>query len=146
MFWQPQSRHRELPQRARTSLAIVLAAGLVTGCNERGRITFPTSIDGLGPSITFTQPILPDTTVPAGPNAFVSGRVEDPDGIDSVYFDVSGGLTTFPPLKAQGDPVVSFSLPLTTTGLSGATMVVQVYATDRIGIRGDTVSRRVIVQ
>lgn len=123
-----------------------LAAGLLVACNERDRITFPTSVDGLGPSVTITLPSTPDSTVPEGPNAFVTGRVDDPDGIDSVYFDVAGGLTQFPPLRAQGDEFVSFALPLTTTGLAGDTIRVSVYATDRIGIRGDTARRRLIVQ
>src|SRR6186997_1328755 len=110
---------------------------LVWGCNGRDRLTFPTSSDGLGPEATITSPGQ-DTTVSVGPNALVSGMVVDGDGIDTVYFDVEGGVTTFNPFVARGADTVTFQLPLTTNGLSGNTITVSVSGVNRAGLHGDT--------
>ncbi len=87
-----------------------------------------------------------DTTVTAGPFAQVSGRVTDRDGIDTVYFDVTGGGASFQPYVASGADTVNFSLPLATSGLNGVTMTVTIFATDLGGVRGDTAIRNVTVQ
>jgi hypothetical protein len=114
------------------------------GCNERDRITFPVN-DGLGPQSTIFDPSQ-DTTVTAGPFAQVSGRVTDADGIDTVYFEVTGGGASFSPFVANGDDTVTFSLPLATAGFGGTTMIVMVFGTDIGGVRGDTAVRSVTVQ
>ena len=121
-----------------------LAALLLQGCNERDRLTFPDTNDQ-GPQATITDPST-DTTVTAGPFAQVSGRVTDADGIDTVYFEVSGGGASFQPFVAGGDDTVSFSLPLATAGLGGVTMTVMIFGTDIGGARGDTAVRLVTVQ
>lgn len=118
---------------------------LIGGCNGRDRLTFPTSSDGLGPQATITDPSQ-DTTVAVGPNALVSGRVIDGDGIDTVYFNVQGGVTTFNPFIAQGDDTVTFQLPLTTGGLSGNTITVSIYGVNLAGLVGDTAVRNITVQ
>ena len=124
-----------------SSICLLVA---LASCNERDRITFP-SLDGLGPEVTITVPGQ-DTTVPAGPAAIVGGVVADLDGIDTVYFDVQGGLSSFPPFKAQGADTVNFSLPLTTNGLGGTTVIVAVSGVNLAGIRGDTAFRQVTIQ
>lgn len=116
----------------------------ISGCNERDRLTFPVH-DGLGPEVTITSPSQ-DTTVAEGPFALVGGRVTDQDGIDTVYFEVTGGGASFPPFLANGEDTVSFSLPLATGGFSGITMTVTVFGTDVGGARGDTAVRLVTVQ
>jgi hypothetical protein len=121
-----------------------LAALLIQGCNERDRLTFPSS-NGQGPQSTIVDPPT-DTTVTAGPFAQVSGRVVDADGIDTVYFEVTGGGASFQPFIAGGDDTVTFSLPLATAGLGGVTLTVMVFGTDIGGARGDTAVRLVTVQ
>ena len=116
----------------------------LTGCNERNRITFPSN-DGDGPEVTISNPSQ-DTTVAAGRFAFVDGRVVDQDGIDTVYFDVTGGGASFQPHIAGGEDTVSFSLPLATNGLSGTTMTVAISGVDMGGVHGDTAFRQVTVQ
>lgn len=121
-----------------------LAALLTQGCNERDRLTFPIS-NGQGPQSTISDPSM-DTTVTAGPFAQVVGRVTDADGIDTVYFEVTGGGASFQPFIAGGDDTVTFSLPLATAGLGGSTMTVMIFGTDIGGARGDTAIRLVTVQ
>lgn len=118
---------------------------LVGGCNGRDRLTFPTSSDGLGPEVTVFDPSQ-DTTVIAGPNALVTGRVVDQDGIDTVYFDVQGGVTSFNPFIAQGADTVTFQLPITTNGLSGNTITVAISGVNLARLHGDTVVRQITVQ
>lgn len=141
------SGSRQRPDRA-FKLAhwagIYLAILAVSGCNERDRLTFPVN-DGLGPEVTIISPAQ-DTTVAEGPFAQVGGRVTDEDGIDTVYFEVTGGGASFQPYLAQGADTVTFSLPLATAGFSGVTMTVAVFGTDVGGVRGDTVVRQVTVQ
>jgi Bacterial Ig domain len=117
---------------------------LVWGCSDRDRLTFPDN-DGLGPEVTITAPTQ-DTTVSAGPFFFVDGRVTDRDGIDTVYFEVSGGAASFPPFIADGVDTVRFSLPLVTNGLGGSTINVSIFGVDLGGVRGDTALRLVTVQ
>jgi hypothetical protein len=114
------------------------------GCNDRDRLTFPVN-DGAGPQSTITDPSQ-DTTVTAGPFAQVVGRVTDSDGIDTVYFEVTGGGAAFSPHIGNGDDSVTFSLPLATSGFGGTTMTVMVFGTDIGGVRGDTAIRQVTVQ
>jgi hypothetical protein len=121
-----------------------LAALLIQGCNERDWLTFPES-NGQGPQSTISDPST-DTTVTAGPFALVGGRVTDADGIDTVYFEVTGGGASFQPFVAGGDDTVTFSLPLATAGLGGITMTIMVFGTDIGGARGDTAVRLVTVQ
>lgn len=122
-----------------------VAATLILGCSERDRLTFPTSVDGLGPLVTIIDPSR-DTTVVAGPAALVSGRVVDQDGIDTVYFDVQGGVTSFSPFIADGVDTVTFQLPITTNGLSGNTITVAVSGVNLAGLVGDTALRQITIQ
>lgn len=139
--------NRRLPPRVFHPVpgwAIGLAAVAILGCNERDRLTFP-ALDGEGPQSTILDPSQ-DTTVAAGPFAQVFGRVIDSDGIDTVYFEVTGGGASFQPFVANGDDTVRFTLPLATAGFGGVTMTVMVFGTDIGGVRGDTAVRQVTVQ
>lgn len=144
MFFPGQRRHQERVLHPIPFGAIGLAVLLVQGCNERDRLTFPVN-DGLGPQSTIIDPSK-DTTVSAGPFAQVFGRVTDSDGIDTVYFEVTGGGASFQPHLGDGDDTVTFSLPLATAGLGGTTMTVMVFGTDIGGARGDTATRQVTVE
>ena len=86
-----------------------------------------------------------DTTVTAGPGFTVAGVSEDFNGIDTLYFVTEGGVSSFPPIIDGGDHI-RFGIPLTTNGLSGTSITVRIFATDRFGFRGDTAVRVITVQ
>ena len=120
-----------------------------TGCEERDRLMFPEPppTEGVGPLTLIDQPSGADTSVDAGPDFFVNGRTIDPDGVDTVYFFVSGGNQNFPPLHPN--PVadtVTFGVPVETTGQSGQTITVQIYGVDAEGLTGGTTTREIHVQ
>jgi hypothetical protein len=116
-----------------------------TGCEERDRLTFPNPGDGIGPVTMIDQPGGSDTTVPAGPGFFVYGRTIDSDGVDTVYFLVTG--ETFPPhVPTPRSDTVQFGLPITTFGHSGDTILVEIHGVDARGNQGAVSSRRIIVQ
>lgn len=125
---------------------LLLTCG-AAGCSTRDRLTFPDDPGGPageGPTVIIDVPSA-DTTVPAGPNFFVTGLVQDRTGLDTVYYQTEGGLSSFPP-SLGGGTSVRFGLPLTTNGLAGSIITVRVFATDRDGNRGDTAVRLVTVQ
>lgn len=144
MFFHGHRRHAGRVFEPITLAGVGVLILAISGCNERDRLTFPVN-DGQGPQATITDPSQ-DTTVTAGPFALVGGRVIDLDGVDTVYFEVVGGASTFPPFFAGGDDSVSYSFSLVTSGLGGVTMTVMVYGTDVGGVRGDTAIRQVTVQ
>src|SRR5215213_5133365 len=72
------------------ALAVLSAIVLGSGCDERERLTFPTPSDGVGPITFIDQPNGADTTVFAGGLFSVQGSTQDPDGVDTVYFFVTG--------------------------------------------------------
>ncbi len=138
-----------LVRRARAvgGVTALLFVGLGTACNTRDRLTFPGTGPGPvgdGPVTVIDQPGQ-DTTVTAGPGFFVNGLSTDQDGLDTVYFETVGGVTSFQPAIRPGTSL-RFGLPLTTTGLSGQTITVRVFGTDVLGNRGDTAIRQVTVQ
>jgi hypothetical protein len=81
----------------------------------------------------------------AGPDFFFGGFTRDQDGVDTVYFETDGGVTSFPPLVGAGDSV-SYVLPLTTNGQNGQTITLRIFGTDLLGVRGDTATRHITVQ
>jgi hypothetical protein len=128
----------------RTAVGAVLGLG-AAACTERDRLTYPSSGPGdAGPRTVIESPST-DTTVQAGPGFFVFGHSKDPDGLDTVYFETLGGVSNFPPFVARQDSV-RFGIPITTSGLSGSVITVQVFATDQRGNRGDTAVRVLTVQ
>jgi hypothetical protein len=119
---------------------------LVSACEERDRLTFPTPGDGVGPVTTIDQPTGSDTTVPAGPEFFVNGRTIDPDGVDTVYFLVTGNQNFNPFRPNPPTDTVRFGLPITTSGHAGDTILVQVFGVDSEGNRGTTSARQIAVE
>jgi hypothetical protein len=118
---------------------------VVVGCNSRDRLTFP--IPGppdSGPQTVIDRPS-GDTTVDAGPSFVATGYTRDSDGVDTVYFETEGGVTSFPPLLGDHDSM-GYSLPLTTDGQAGQTITLRVFGTDLRGVRGDTAIRLISVQ
>ena len=128
-------------------VVILWAGAAMGGCDERERLTFPSPSDGVGPITMIDQPNGADTTVPAGPEFFVNGRTIDPDGVDTVYFFVTGGNQNFQPFVPRPpSDTVRFGLPLTTTGHSGDTMLVQIHGVDSEGNHGGTSIREIVVE
>jgi hypothetical protein len=132
-----------------STLAILAGSALVataSGCNTRERLTFPSGggTDQVGPVTVIDDPSK-DTSVVAGPGVFVNGRTLDDDGIDTIYVETEGGLTSFPPFVQVGK-AFRFGLPITTNRQSGQTITVRVFATDLLGNRGDTATRQITVQ
>jgi hypothetical protein len=132
---------------ARGGALAASAVVLATACEERERLTFPTPSDGQGPLTAIDRPNGPDTTVFAGPDFLVNGRSVDADGVDTVYFLVTGGNQNFSPFAPSPPPtMVRFGVPLTTTGHEGETIQIQVYAVDVFGNQGPTSTRQIHVQ
>jgi len=125
----------------------VCAGTLTLACEERDRLTFPSPSDGVGPVTLIDRPVSGDTTVPAGPDFFVQGRTIDPDGVDTVYFLVTGGNQSFQPFRPNPPAdTVRFGLPITTSGHSGDTILVQIHGVDSQGNRGSASIREIVIQ
>ncbi len=130
-------------------IAPVVLATIVlgTGCDERERLTFPTPSDGVGPVTFIDQPNGADTTIFPGALFSVQGSTTDDDGVDTVYFFVTGAGQGFSPFTPeQPQTTVRFSLPLATFGFSGQTFEVQVYGVDALGNRGGTSTRLIHIR
>jgi hypothetical protein len=134
-------------QWGKRALIVLATIVLGTGCDERERLTFPTPSDGIGPVTFIDQPNGADTTIFAGSLFSVQGSTTDQDGVDTVYFFVTGAGQGFSPFSPeQSQTTVRFSLPLATFGYSGQTFEVQVYGVDALGNRGGTSSRLIHVR
>ncbi|MBK8005538.1 MAG: hypothetical protein IPK12_16845 [Gemmatimonadetes bacterium] len=130
---------------ARRTVGWGVAALALGACNDRERLTFnePPPPGGEGPAITIERPGQ-DTSVIEGPAVVVSGTVRDPEGVDTFYAEVLGGVTTFPPFPGD-DSLFLFALPITTAAQGGEIIQVRLYATDMAGNHSDSVSRVIIV-
>jgi hypothetical protein len=138
-IWAPRGR-----RRARLAAILVF---LAAACQERDRLTFPDPGDGIGPVTMIDQPNASDTTVDAGADFLVSGRTVDPDGVDTVYFLVTGGNQNFNPFRPSPPAdTVRWGLPISTTGRSGSTITVQIHGVDLQGNQGPPSTRQVVVR
>jgi hypothetical protein len=117
----------------------------IAACGQRDRLTFPTD-PGTGaqpgPTTIIIEPIALDTLVTRGDVIEVRGLSTDPDGVDSVYFELDGVNFTLSPIAAQGLDTVDFAFPLSTNNFVGDTVVLRVFGVDVPGSQGDFVSRR----
>ena len=125
---------------------VSVTAVLVTACQERDRLTFPSPSDDIGPVTTIDQPQASDTTVDEGPDFLVSGRTVDSDGVNTVYFLVIGGNQPGPYRPHPAADTVWFGLPISTSGRSGQTLTVEVYGVDSQGNEGSHTSRQISVR
>jgi len=124
------------------------ALAALVGCGERDRLIFPVENpgDGGGPTTEINHPAAPDTTVIEGDLLIVSGRTYDADGVDTVYFEVSGANQGFAPIQGEGEDTVDFALQVSTLNRSGATVVFRVHGVDMLGEQGDIVSRQIRIE
>jgi hypothetical protein len=122
--------------------------GILVACGTRDRITFqePNQGNGTGPFTTVTHPGVTDTTVVEGDLLILNGYSLDPDGVDTVYFDVSGTVQSFSPQLGQGDDSVPFAVQFSTLQNSGGTIVVRVFAVDVFGQVGTTALRHIHIE
>jgi len=129
---------------------LLVALGLAVagiGCVERARIGTEPETENTGPDASIDFPDAPEVTVPAGPQFNVAGRVVDRDGVDTVYFELFGVPDQFQPhVPTEFDDTVRFSVPISTANRSGVAVTVLVFGTDREGLRGDTASRRIVIE
>jgi hypothetical protein len=120
------------------------AFAILMGCSERDRFTFASEDpgNGAGPRTMIDVPSAGDTVVVEGDLVIVSGRTVDPDGVDRVFFQVTGVGLSFAPLDGDGADTVHFGLPIPTLNHGGDTVTVQVYGVDRLGDEGPRSVRR----
>jgi|SRR3712207_2483324 len=132
-----------MPKRA---LLLVVFA-LTAGCDERERLTFPTDepSEDVGPVTTILTPSV-DSFLTEGDAFVLDGRSVDPDGIDTVYFEVFGTGQSFLPFPGGGDDTVSSGLPIPTINLSGTTVIVRVRAVDLFGNQGLAAVRQLTIE
>jgi hypothetical protein len=124
-----------------------VALALVAACGERERLTFPTEIpsDHVGPITVILEPA-EDTVLTAGDAFVLGGQSFDVDGVDSVFFDLSGTNLNFSPLAGNGANTVDFGLQIPTSGHAGTTILVRIHAVDIAHNQGDVVERRLFVE
>lgn len=128
---------------ALSALAVVVLAG----CSERARLLFDPGSSETGPIVFIDSPETGSVIVPAGPFASVIGRAIDPDGVDSLYVIVVGGSDHFGTIMPDAPTdTLRFTLPITTAGHKGDTLIVLVFATDVTGARSDTAAATLFVQ
>lgn len=131
----------------KTRFAVLLLA-LLAGCEERERLTFPSTDPGNdeeGPVTTIDVPSV-DTVLTEGDPFIVGGRTVDPNGVDTVYFEMVGSGQAFLPVVGNGQDTVSFGLPVPTIGRSGSTIVVRVRGVDVLGNQGLTAIRQLAIE
>ena len=119
-----------------------LCLALVLACPERDRLTGPTNGSGTGPEITITDPPQ-DAMMQAGSAIFIRGVALDEEGVDSIYYD---DLTRLVSQPAGGLQRAEFAIPVDLFGAPGDTIRVIIYAANLEHVRGDQVTRRIILR
>ena len=121
-----------------------LLLAMAVGCDQRERLTFPSDVPEapLGPISIITRPLATDTIVTQGDVIEVRGLTTDPDGVDSVYFELDGVNFELSPIDAQGLDTLDFAFELSTNNFVGDSAVLRVFGVDVLGSQGDFVSRR----
>lgn len=121
---------------------VLWAAG--GGCATRDRITYPPPVETTPRSRITVPPT--DATVPESAGNLVMVAVfEAPLGLDTIYAEDTVSGSVFPPVVGAESPA-TVGYPFSTTGRSGDTIVLRVFATDLTGQRSDTAFRRVAIQ
>ncbi len=126
------------------TIALALAGGV--GCRTRERLITEAPPDGVGPRTLILAPSA-DTIVSGAGGVSVSGLSADADGVDTVYWALTGAGESFPPFSPL--PVkdtVRWAIPLLIGSRLSDTIVVRAFATDVLGNRGDTAIRTIIVR
>ena len=120
----------------------------MVSCGERDRLVFPIEDpgDGEGPTTEVNRPAAPDTLVAEGELLTVQGRAYDADGVDAIFIEIGGANQGFSPIQGEGEDTVDFALQLSSFGLNGATVVVQIHGVDLLGQQGSPVSRQIRIE
>jgi hypothetical protein len=137
-----------IPGRVYRQILAWAGTAFLAGCGTRDRLTFPSESpgDGFGPTTEIAEPSVPDTAIVAGHLLIVAGRSFDPDGVDTVYVEVSGINQGVAPIPGEGKDTVDFAVQLSTTNHSGATVLVQVHGVDLLGNLGSIISRQIRIE
>lgn len=128
---------------------LALLAG-VTGCEDRPRLFAAAGPgDGQGPLVSVTTPLEFDHVRVISPGFPIDVHATDPDGIDSIWVDLSPNINTLQ--AAGGDGAQSKSVGYTvaivdSTGLSGDTLRILVRARDLLGDTSAVFVRQVVIQ
>ena len=122
-----------------------LLAG-VAGCSDRARPTFGGIGNGIGPISLVTTPAEFDTVTRGVP--FTLGvRVEDEDGVDSLFVIPSDTLMAGLRAAGDGEAIATASYtPFVSNAYSSDTLVISVYGIDLLGDTGAVYTRHLIVQ
>jgi hypothetical protein len=128
----------------RSSFLLFCGSALI-GCETRERIAGPSSQIGVGPEVLITAPSQ-DLSLSSGTSVNVKGTVFDEEGIDAIYFNNLSDPGSIPPQLGGGVSQATFSILIDLTGAAGDTVVITVYAANLQHIRGDLVSRRIILR
>jgi hypothetical protein len=125
-----------------------LAVALIAGCGERDRLTFegPGGPEDKTPPVALIDDPGQDTVLTEGPEFVVSSRVLDDGGVDTVYVDLEGTDHQLLPFAASGQVRVSLGIPITTEGLHGVVVTVQVFGVDVAGNRGQRAIRKLTIE
>ena len=126
----------------------LLLLALLTGCDERERLTFPSNEPGdddVGPVTRIEVPSV-DSFLTEGDPFIVAGRTVDTSGVDTVYFEIVGSGQAFLPVSGEGQDTVAFGLPISTIGRSGTNLFVRVRGVDLLGNQGLTAVRQISIE
>jgi hypothetical protein len=122
---------------------------LLLGCEERDRLIFDSDPDDdNGPTSQISNPST-DTTLTAqdARSTFtVEARTVDPNGVDTVFIEVTPTTLSYPPIHAGGADTVTFGFTLPLGNLVGQTITVGVFGVDVIGNVGLIVARELTIQ
>ena len=134
---------RVISSRSAVIWALLLG---VLGCEDRARPEFIGTGSGVGPLSQVMTPAEYDT-VHLGSSFFLSVRVADLDGVDSVWVTLSDSNLTGLRFSGSGQEVATagFSVPLP-VALPEDTLVVSVQGVDMAGDTGEIFLRHLIVQ
>lgn len=131
-----------------TARSVALGALLlgVLGCEDRLRPEFGGVGNGIGPLSQITSPAELDT-VDRGVPFTLAVRVEDEDGVDSVWVTVSDTLMASLTFSGEGQDLVFASYtPFVSNSYLQDTLVVQVMAVDFLHDTGVVATRHLLVQ
>jgi hypothetical protein len=100
----------------------------------------------VGPVTRIDAPVAAETVLVSGDLFVLTGSSADPDGVDTVYVQITGLNLVFPPIRGDGADTVRFGLPISTVSSPGATVDVSVFGVDELGNRGNSAQRRLRIQ
>lgn len=116
------------------------------GCEDRTRPLFGGIGNGIGPLSLVTTPAELDT-VTRGVPFVLAVRIEDEDGVDSVFVTPSDPAMADLAFSGSGQDVATASYtPFVSNSYASDTLTISVHGIDLLGDTGVVFTRRLIVQ